>query len=408
MQALILAAGRGSRLGKITDATPKCLLTIGTQPIVAHQLESLSEAGLAPVALVVGYCADEIRALVGIRAEYLDNLKWNTTNSLYSFSLAREWIKGPVVILNSDVIFHPLILHRLLAAGGDAIVYDSSSEDAPEHMKVRVLDGQLVDMSKDIPGTLSSGENVGMLCFTAETVQRLLDKAQVLLASGGEQSWLSAGVRELGRECRIRAVDIAGLPWTEIDSAQDLETARLRVWPAIQKRHPRGRRCRLMTTLAALLLSLGAISVLAMRPTPSPRTESWELIELPTESMISLQAGDQKRTWWIIAKDSILAENLCGPRKVRVDSRLLQKEDTQEAVPYLLSIELDEKLVDWFKKNGKPSGTWKHPDWAVGRLRSFDVELPPGPHTLRIGFMSTIQGPACAIRLRQLEPDDPD
>src|SRR5215510_10812589 len=135
MQALILAAGRGSRLGAKGDSTPKCLLEVDRQPLVEHQLRALAEAGIAPVAMVVGYCADEIEDEVKIRAEFIHNDRWKTTNSLYSFWLAREWVKDAVFVLNSDTLFAPEILNRLLDASGDAIAYDSGSGDAREHMK---------------------------------------------------------------------------------------------------------------------------------------------------------------------------------------------------------------------------------------------------------------------------------
>ena len=85
MQALILAAGRGSRLGGHTADVPKCLLEVGRRPLIEHQLGTLADAGVGPVGMVLGYCADEIKGVVGIRAEYILNPRWNTTNSLYSF-----------------------------------------------------------------------------------------------------------------------------------------------------------------------------------------------------------------------------------------------------------------------------------------------------------------------------------
>lgn len=408
MQALILAAGRGSRLGKITDATPKCLLQIGRRPIVAHQLEALAEAGVAPVAMVVGYCADEVRAVVGIRAEYIDNPKWNSTNSLYSFLLAREWIKGPLVILNSDVMFHPEILHRLLTASGDAVAFDSSSGHAPEHMKVRVVDGQLIDMSKDMPAGLATGENLGILYFTHESVQLLLDKAQTILATGGEQAWMGAAVRELARERRITAVDVAGLPWAEIDSAQDLETARREVWPAIRRGRSKVRSLVRDMAVALLLLLTVAVSVLALRATRTPEGRIWEVVELAGAPTIHLESGAARQTWWILERDSSAVETISGPGLIRVDSRLLFENDAGGEVPYVLAIEMDGALVDWFKKSGRASGTWTHPDRLVGKLRTIDIELPAGPHTIRIAFLSTTRGPACAVRVRQLEPKDPD
>lgn len=73
MQALILAAGRGSRLGESGKDTPKCLLQLDGKRLVEHQLETFAEAGVSPVGMVIGYCADEIREVVGIRAEYVRN-----------------------------------------------------------------------------------------------------------------------------------------------------------------------------------------------------------------------------------------------------------------------------------------------------------------------------------------------
>ncbi len=408
MQALILAAGRGSRLGKLTDATPKCLLLVGRRPIVTHQLAVLAEAGVAPVAMVLGYCADEIREVVGIRAEYIDNPKWNSTNSLYSFFLARDWIKGPLVVLNSDVIFHPEILHRLLAAGGDAIAFDSSSGHAPEHMKVRVVDGQLIDMSKDMPADLATGENLGILYFTHESVKLLIEKARTILEAGGEQAWTGAAVRELARERRIAAVDVAGLPWAEIDSAQDLETARQEVWPAIQKGRSRIRSMWRDVAAAVLLLLTVTVSVLALRAGNTRENRVWEVVELSEASMTHLTGAEGKQTWWVLERDLSATETISGPGQIRVDSRLLLEKEVEDAVPYVLAIEVDGQLVDWFKRSGKPSATWNHPGRLVGKLRTVDIELPAGSHTVRIAFMSTAQGPACAVRVRRLESNDPD
>ncbi|HOI36675.1 MAG: phosphocholine cytidylyltransferase family protein [Sedimentisphaerales bacterium] len=408
MQALILAAGRGSRLGSIGEGTPKCLLRIGRRPLIGHQLKILAEAGVAPVAMVVGYCADEIREAVGIRAEYIINPRWAHTNSLYSFYLARNWIKGSVVVLNSDVLFHPQILHRLLSAGGDAIAYDSSSGDAPEHMKVRVADGQLIDMSKDMDADLSCGENVGILSFTQETVQQLFEKAKTMLEASGEQDWIGAAVREMARERRIQAVDVAGLPWAEIDSAQDLDTARHQVWPAIEKGRSHVRRIGYLVGIVLALLLASGLAMLGVHVSHSEATTSWEVSELSLKTRIDLVGRGRTQMWWLIGDDATVVESISGPGTLRVDSRLLLEPGAQTETPYVLSIEIDGEVIDWFKENAKASGTWTHSDWTVGKLNSIDLDLTPGSHVVSIRFMSTPKAPACAIRLRRPEPADPD
>ena len=64
-QGLILAAGRGSRLGPNSEGIPKPLLQVGRRTLIEHQLEMLAQADVGPVGMVVGYCADEIERFVG-------------------------------------------------------------------------------------------------------------------------------------------------------------------------------------------------------------------------------------------------------------------------------------------------------------------------------------------------------
>ncbi len=408
MQALILAAGCGSRLGKITEETHKCLLQIGRHPIIDHQLRALSEAGVGPVAIVIGYCADQIQETVGIRAEYINNPRWSSTNSLHSFFLARDWVKGPVVILNSDVLFHPEILNRVMSVEGDAIAYDSSSGNAPEHMKIRVVDGQVIDMSKEMEANLTSGENVGILCFTEESVKLLTEKAGAILDSGRESEWLGVAVRELARERKIHAVDIAGLPWIEIDSAQDLQTARRKVWTAINNGKSRANRIFKPVALIVSLLLILTLYILEIRTRGSEVAPSWEVVELKSGQTINFTAGDRTQTWLLVENNPIVAKDVGGPGRIRIDTRLLLKEVTEKPVPYVLSIEVDDILIDWFKQNGNPSGTWKDSKWIVSKLKSVDIDITPGLHVVHISFMSPDVSTACAVRLRQLEPKDPD
>src|SRR5262245_6712280 len=127
MRAIILAAGLGSRLGSKGNGQPKALLRIGDGSIIEHQLEMLSSEGVGPIIVVVGHGADEVRKVLGESVEYVVNERPGETNSLYSLWLAREWLKGDVVLLNSDLLFDPSILKNLLATEGNALAYDSLS-----------------------------------------------------------------------------------------------------------------------------------------------------------------------------------------------------------------------------------------------------------------------------------------
>lgn len=244
IQGVILAAGRGSRLADAINNGPKCLAEVGGRPLIDHQLALLAEAGVQRVLIVTGYRADEVRAAVGERAEFIHNVAWETTNSLYSLGLCRDWVTGALVVMNCDVLPHADALRRVLAHEGNAFAYDSSSGTDEEHTKVELEDdGSLLAMSKELPGYRSQGENVGLLYFDKRAARLLFREVEALLRSGHEHMWVTAVVQVVANYIRLRAVDIADLPWVEIDFPQDLDLARRVIWPGICKQ-PSAIRCR--------------------------------------------------------------------------------------------------------------------------------------------------------------------
>ena len=119
MQAVILAAGNGTRLRPLTDHLPKCLVEVGGQPILQYQLEALCEAGVRECIIVVGHRAAQVRSAFGTRFRglsitYVENKVFETTNNIYSLWLARREITGDLLLLEGDVIFEPDLLTDLL------------------------------------------------------------------------------------------------------------------------------------------------------------------------------------------------------------------------------------------------------------------------------------------------------
>lgn len=230
-QAVILAAGTGSRLG---IGRPKCLADIGGRPLIAHQLDALRAVGVESIVIVVGFEQQQIRDAVGESARFVVNERYWETNSLYSFLMAAELLTGDAYVLNADVLFDERMLWRLEAAGGSALAYDSTSGSDAEHMKLAQRDGMLVEMRKDLRSDRSCGENVGVLRLERRAVADALAAAHGLVAHQGlVRDWLGSAINRIAWRHPIRCVDIAGAPWVEIDFPQDLRHARERVWPAI-------------------------------------------------------------------------------------------------------------------------------------------------------------------------------
>lgn len=265
VQALILAAGSGSRLGKVADGLPKCLVQIGGQPLIRRQLDALADAGVTPVVMAVGYASDLVRETVGTAAEFVLNPRYATTNSLYSFLLAREQVKSGAVILNSDVLFDSAVLEKLLAAGENSLAYDSLSGYGREHMKVAIRDGKVVNLSKTLTPEATAGENVGMIYLSRRSLEVVFQHAEKLIAAGRRQAFLAEAICASLGEIELAAIDIAELPWTEIDTPHDLQRARRELWPRLaRRRHGRTRswkRNHWVHRFAWLLAAAGALGL---------------------------------------------------------------------------------------------------------------------------------------------------
>jgi len=230
MEALILAAGEGSRLG--VDV-PKCLVEVGGGPLLSHQLSALQDTGADDVTVVVGHGRELVRDVVGDRVHLVVNELYDQTNSLYSFWLARHGITEDLLLLNSDVLFPVELLSRLLAAQGSALAFDSSSGDDEEHMKVRVAWGRLQRMSKRLAQHETAGENVGVLRLAPAEAEVAFAAADSLVREGCDNEWVGAAISDVAKQHLIRCLDVADLPWVEIDFPEDLSTARELVWPEI-------------------------------------------------------------------------------------------------------------------------------------------------------------------------------
>jgi choline kinase len=232
MDALILAAGSGRRL---RHDRPKCLVDLGGRPLIDHQMQALAWAGVKRVVVVAGYHSDEVRDALPPGTPMVINPDYADTNSLYSFWLARQEIGEEVLVLNGDVLFHPVIARALIRRSRSALAYDSRSGRQDEEMKLIIRGGGLAAMSKTLAPERSCGENVGMIRLSGAATEAAFDMAGRLVAAGRTQDWLASAVNRVAREHRLDCMDVAGLPWTEIDFPEDLAHARAHVLPAISR-----------------------------------------------------------------------------------------------------------------------------------------------------------------------------
>lgn len=406
MQAVILAGGVGSRLEKLTNGRPKCLVEIGGRPLILHQLEALSDHGVGPVLMVVGYNHEAIREVVGQRVEYLVNERFRETNSLYSLWLAREWVTGSFVLLNSDLFFDPEILSRLLEEPGNVLAYDSTSSRGREQTKVAIRGRRVLDLGKDLPPTSARGESLGLLKFDVDGAKAMFTVADELVRQGQERAWVIEATRAVSRTVPLYGVNVAGLRWTEVDFPHDLEEARREVWPAIWKG-----RWRRAVYWKRTRWAIGALAALVLTVTGwfasarvGPASIDWENVpplEAPRVSL-ALPTGSQK--WWLVARGDSVAAHLDGGTPIRLEFRLLMapaRADTGGG-RYVVAVSVDGRQHDWEAFTATPDSGAVLAGAVVGDRDRLEFELPPGRHVVRVALVAG-HGDRLLLRIRRPE-----
>ncbi|MDQ8153457.1 MAG: phosphocholine cytidylyltransferase family protein [Gemmatimonadota bacterium] len=228
MRALILAAGRGTRLGLAHDA-PKCLATVGDRVLLDRYLDALGALGL-PVTIVVGHRADLIRAHVDAREApptLLDNARY-TEGSVVSLATGLDVVDGDVLLLDGDVAFDPTLLARLVhAEGPDALLVDVGTVFTDEQYMAGI-DGARVRALRRGPadGYETQGEWVGFAKLSAASVRRLRHAILTQIAQGETAGGYEDALARMLADTMVVAVPTDGAPWVEIDFPDDLAKAR--------------------------------------------------------------------------------------------------------------------------------------------------------------------------------------
>jgi choline kinase len=120
MQAIILAAGMGKRLGDFTKENTKCMVKVNSRTLIERMLTQLCDENVQRIIIVIGYKGDHVKNLIGDIFQgtpvlYVVNPIYDKTNNIYSLYLAREYLmQDDTILLESDLIFSKRILKKLI------------------------------------------------------------------------------------------------------------------------------------------------------------------------------------------------------------------------------------------------------------------------------------------------------
>lgn len=230
-----MAAGQATRLRPLTDNCPKCLLSVGTETILARSVRLLAARGLRTFTVVDGFCGDMIRTALTTDFPDLDftfirNEDYQTTNNAWSLMLADCRGDEPIFLLDSDILFEASVLDTILdATPANRLGLRTTGSVGEEEMKVRLNEqGLVAQLTKEMPVSEAAGESVGLEVFSTEFTAALHEVLQRRMhVDRYVNEYYEEAFSELAQTGQdIHPVDLGSLLCMEVDTVEDLEDAR--------------------------------------------------------------------------------------------------------------------------------------------------------------------------------------
>ena len=246
MKAVILAAGRGRRLGPEGMSRPKILLRFGGRTLLQRHIENLEYCGVSDVAIVVGYRAELIRNEIeaigrGGEVALIDNPRYaqGSVVSLWSASAAMA-SSSSILLMDGDVLYDWRLLRRLTQSSRlNCALMDRNIEPGDEPVKLCIAQNRIVDFHKK-PQHVGEwhGESVGFFRLAPQSAAALSLGAAHYVAGGRHDREYEEPLRDLILSSAPGVFgyeDITGLPWTEIDFPTDVAQARAAILPHLSE-----------------------------------------------------------------------------------------------------------------------------------------------------------------------------
>ncbi|WP_126993732.1 phosphocholine cytidylyltransferase family protein [Thermosipho globiformans] len=221
MKAILLAAGKGTRISRKISNIPKSLVDIKGKPLILRTIEMLKHNNI-DVSVVLGYKRE-------LFLEILDEVKiyynpfYSVTNSIASLWFAKDEFSGEedIIVANADVYWDEEILKTLCNSKEDILMlYDSSRKEEGDYL-FYVEDNILKDHGKELLPEKISGEYVGVSIIRKEFQEKFRERLELLVSQEKYDLWWENVLYSFINERNVYVKDIKGLFWGEVDYIED-------------------------------------------------------------------------------------------------------------------------------------------------------------------------------------------
>ncbi|MDY3964459.1 MAG: aminotransferase class I/II-fold pyridoxal phosphate-dependent enzyme [Candidatus Cryptobacteroides sp.] len=239
MQAIILAAGMGRRLGEYTKDNTKCMVPVNGVPLIDRLLGQLSRLKLDRVVIVVGYEGGKLVKHIGdlytdLNIEFVENPVYSRTNNIYSLWLAKDYLQqDDTILVESDLIFDDVLLNMLIDNPFPNLALVSKYETWMDGTMVRIdSDCNIVNfVPKDAFDYSNAGKyykTVNIYKFSKEfSTRKYVPFLEAYTKAVGNNEYYENVLRIISflNSSDLKALPVTNAKWYEIDDKQDLDIA---------------------------------------------------------------------------------------------------------------------------------------------------------------------------------------
>jgi|TARA_B100000678_G_scaffold65273_1_gene53393 choline kinase len=232
VKAIILSAGRGSRLLPLTESKPKCLLEFMGKSVLRHQLTALDKAGVDHVTVVTGFLPQLVEEDVSLwdgrmPVSTLFNPFFQVADNLASCWMARDTMKGGFMLLNGDTLVSQPLVDRVVDTNDwpISVTIDRKPAYDEDDMKVTLDGGRLKAIGKRLRPEETDAESIGFLKFSAEGADLFRETVeQMMRTQDGISAWFLKAIDAMAKSGKpVGTCSIEGMDWAELDTLEDWE-----------------------------------------------------------------------------------------------------------------------------------------------------------------------------------------
>ena len=227
MRALILAAGRGTRISRYLSGRPKCTVDIGGGiTLIENTIRQLRGMGIKDIGIILGYNLEVIREILKEHdIKFYYNPFFDVTNSIASAWFARDFItnEDDIMIMNGDVFVDDSLLEIIKEETLSPVLFCDETRKEEADYKFYYEDNRLLKYGKELEGEDITAEYIGIAKIGKEFISTFKNELESMINKQQHYLWWENALYELSKEKDIYVKDVEGRFWAEVDYMEDYE-----------------------------------------------------------------------------------------------------------------------------------------------------------------------------------------